>query len=163
MLAVAVLATIIVSIYTLTTHRRLSKNTVQPSPVLQQQNELRSINIQRINDDPNMFFPAQNRKQRNSAGASQPNVIINEEHTNQCFDQKAFLQMLKLTMKINLSTLVTMMVVVPFFTLGIINLHCDVKKGECDSFILMFTSLNHIRVFFISIQIVIVFKNLVLL
>ena len=55
-----------------------------------------------------------------------------------------------------------LVVVVPFFTLGIISLHCEVKRGDVTVLFFMSTTLNHIRVFFISLQIVIVFKNLVL-
>ena len=77
-----------------------------------------------------MFYPTENMNQTNSAGASQLNDSINEEHTNQCFDEKAFLQ-IEVNNEINVSTLVALVVVVvTFFTLGILNLRCEVKKGE---------------------------------
>ena len=159
---IAVSATMMVSMYVLNTHRRLSKNKVHPTQALNQPNTLNARNIHRMNDDPNLFYPPENIDTGSSTEDGQLNVMVNEEPTTQCLDNQAFLQMLMLTLRINLSTLVSLVLVVPFIIFGMANINCDVKKNECDSFIRMYLVLQIFRGIFLSIQILFIFKRLLM-
>ena len=98
-----------------------------------------------MNDDPYMFYPSENIDTGSSTEDGQLNVMVNEERTTQCLDNEAFLQMLKLTLRIDMSTLVSLVLVVPFIIMGMTNLNCDVKKNECDSSIRIYPVLHPFR------------------
>ena len=90
------------------------------------------------------------------------NPLVNLiEQAETCFDEEAFIQMLKKTATINLMTCMFLVSVVPIVILGMLNSNCDQGRGDCDSFVYYYQIVGYFRIAAFIAQIVIVVKGVI--